>query len=273
MVGFSWLVGDDTIKFLHEESERVICKSTSSVSCHYVVVVYSPATSLHRVDYSLLVSINKEHVLLKENMPVKSTLLVGEYDYYKYQIMPDPDIVNVYVSITPLSGDPELFTSRTLQTPGWEGFEKIACFCVNILHYSRAEIDNMPEYQTIYISTYGLSTTTYTINIIIQRNIEKQQAILLYDGVHQKGVFVNGIRNIVFAINIPEHTAGVIVVHLQEIKGSCRMVIRKSNTTQQLVTSRDTVVLEAEDLLNAEGKQVYAGFEVLVEMIGNELNT
>lgn len=81
--------------------------------------------------------------------------------------MPDPDIVNIYVSITPITGDPELFTSRTTDSPGWDGFEKIACFCVNILHYSKEEIDRMPEYQTLYISTYGLSTTTYTINIII----------------------------------------------------------------------------------------------------------
>jgi len=82
--------------------------------------------------------------LLKENVPYKSTLLIDQYDYYKYSIMPEPDMETLYVYVTPITGDPELFVSRFLQKPGWEGYEKAACFCVNLLNYTKQEIDEYP---------------------------------------------------------------------------------------------------------------------------------
>jgi hypothetical protein len=83
--------------------------------------------------------------------------------------MPDSDLETLYIYVTPITGDPELFASRFLRKPGWDGFEKIACFCVNLLNYTKTELDQYPLFNTIYISLYGLSTTTYTINIILER--------------------------------------------------------------------------------------------------------
>lgn len=137
-------------------------------------------------------NINKKHIILREGVPYKSTLLVEQYDYYKYQIMPEPDLETIYIYVTPITGDPELFASRFQPKPGFEGFEKVACFCVNLMNYTKVEIDQNPQYTALYISVFGLSTTTYTINVIIERKDDennKKKEIILYDGIPQKSVF------------------------------------------------------------------------------------
>jgi hypothetical protein len=67
---------------------------------------------LQKLDYSLGVNINKDPIVLREGVPFKSTLLVEQYDYFIYQIMPEPDLETIYIYVTPITGDPELFASR-----------------------------------------------------------------------------------------------------------------------------------------------------------------
>ena len=109
-------------------------------------------------------------MILKENHPIKSTLTVHDYDYYMYTVIPDPDILTLYFQLTPLTGDPDLFAARTMKEPGFaNGWEKAACFCVNLLSFTYSEIQAVPQYNTIYLSVFGLSSTTYTINVLIER--------------------------------------------------------------------------------------------------------
>jgi hypothetical protein len=42
------------------------------------------------------VSINKNHIKLKENFPIKSHLLVDDTDLFMYVVAPDPNIEAIY---------------------------------------------------------------------------------------------------------------------------------------------------------------------------------
>jgi hypothetical protein len=67
-----------------------------------------------------------------------------------------------------------------------DSWEKAACFCVNLLSFTKAELDRFPQFNTLYISVYGLSVTTYTINVHILRSIVNEgihKEVLLYDGL------------------------------------------------------------------------------------------
>lgn len=64
-----------------------------------MIVVYTNggnATYYEHTAFSLHVSVNKKHITLKENFPIKSHLLVENSDLYKYVITRDPNIQAIY---------------------------------------------------------------------------------------------------------------------------------------------------------------------------------
>lgn len=60
LIGYSNMVGDDKIVFLHNASNSSVCGPLLQKNCNYAIIIYSSSQQLHnRVDYSLTVDILK----------------------------------------------------------------------------------------------------------------------------------------------------------------------------------------------------------------------
>jgi len=149
---------------------------------------------------------------LKEGIPVRDSVRVGEYRYYVFNLYRTTNITSIFFQVTPINGDPDLFISRDIQTPGFQGFEKAACFCVNLIEYMSTELftEKDSRNNTFYIATYGLTNADYTINVIIERNstddngeIILEKPTQLFNHLPQKSVFKDTESMAFFDIILP----------------------------------------------------------------------
>jgi hypothetical protein len=55
---------------------------------------------------------------LRDGVPVRDWVQTGKYDYFRYEVAADP-LPGSYLTftVTPFSGDPDLYASATLQFP------------------------------------------------------------------------------------------------------------------------------------------------------------
>lgn len=110
----------ENIKITHRELQSRVCGSIDAVAegnmCYLIIGVVGTYNSgstgsgqgdLDNNHFSMTVSYSDSTVTLQSGVPVSSSVQAKEYEYYKYSItIPHVDVV---ISVTPISGDPDLF--------------------------------------------------------------------------------------------------------------------------------------------------------------------
>jgi hypothetical protein len=78
--------------------------------CYLIIGVFGPSDSGGvAASFSLVLTITDSIVTLSEGVPVRGSVDKFDYAYYKYTLTtPSTDVV---ISVTPFSGDPDMFVS------------------------------------------------------------------------------------------------------------------------------------------------------------------
>ena len=215
---YSDMMGNDFLP-LHHNGTR--CQNnTSSPFCVYLITVYANKSLAitNRTEFRLIASIDNKHTYLKEQTPIKTTIDIQSSDFYRFTLLNAEDVLSVNFQVTVLGGQPDLFVSRTEQYPGFGRFEKAACFCQNLVRYTKDTPSDAPLNSTYFIAVYGMTLATYTINVFIERNTTDNHVIKLYNSIPQKYVMAPSDEYAYFQFKVSEIN-GPIDIMLTPIKG------------------------------------------------------
>ena len=160
----------------------------STGDCLYAVGLYGNTVAGQNSHYSILATHSQVHTVLQELVPVKQSLQLNEYHYYKWTLLDDINILSVHFQLTPISGAAGLYSTKTFEYPTKERFEKVACFCAHILTYCGFNPKDRPLKGTYYLAVYGFTHATYTLTAITRSSLEPS-VVQLTEGVPQRYTF------------------------------------------------------------------------------------
>ncbi len=132
--------------------------SSACTNCWYDVMVHSNVKSF----YVITAQTSNTVLDLPSGLPVTSTVQEGQVVYYSIFIeSPDRDLV---VSVTPQSGDPDLFVSNVVNRPNMDTCNACSGCCK---HSRRIGADTVtierPKEGFYYIGVHAYTTSTFTI--------------------------------------------------------------------------------------------------------------
>jgi hypothetical protein len=141
----------------------------------YIIAVYGYTVS----DYSLVASTSTSHTILRPGIPVRDSVALEGYQYYKFQTVKGGDDVNIVA--TTITGDADLYVSRFSTKPSTIDFEWTSRQWGDDAVYIEGS-----AIETYYIAVYGYRAATYTLtaNIVAINNTHSS---LLVDGIPQNG--------------------------------------------------------------------------------------
>ena len=159
---------NDIYSSLSETGEDIIYishKPNSSLPIHYRYVVGVLGKSEERSSFIITASLydDTEHVLM-DGVPWRMTVPKEGYRYFRYTI-DNPVVTNITFILTPISGDPDLYVSRTVTMPDYDRAEKVSrnTFTkVDSVVYSQG-VDGSYLNGTYHLTVYSMSVSTFTI--------------------------------------------------------------------------------------------------------------
>jgi len=147
-----------------------LCSSIEQ-GCFFLVAVFGQQNSASEVlsEYTLLVTTVTAQVLLQDGVPVRGHASRGKYAFYEFiNSIPGADLT---LSVTPFSGDPDLFMSLSPHQPNRTSFTwTSAWYGAETLTLQAEELDTacLPDPGnkkacSYFLSVYGFSNTTFTV--------------------------------------------------------------------------------------------------------------
>eukprot|EP00499_Haloplacidia_sp_CaronLabIsolate_P003203 CAMPEP_0196770370 /NCGR_PEP_ID=MMETSP1104-20130614/1097_1 /TAXON_ID=33652 /ORGANISM="Cafeteria sp., Strain Caron Lab Isolate" /LENGTH=2418 /DNA_ID=CAMNT_0042140481 /DNA_START=96 /DNA_END=7352 /DNA_ORIENTATION=+ len=128
--------------------------------------------------FAFYVSDTGADLVLIQDIPVRAYVARGEYDYFKYTIPAAHKGDELFISVTPISGDPDLLVARgdhpTVGTAEWSSYS----YGGDLVTVPATYHSN----QTYYIGVYGFSASTFSIAVNLKGTI------MLADGIPQHGM-------------------------------------------------------------------------------------
>lgn len=129
-------------------------------------------------------STSSSSTLLRDGIPQSGHINHGEIGYYTYHV--DNSGCKLTFSVTPLSGDPDLFVSRKIEKPTKETSERLSMkFGGDSVIFDPAETGNY------YIGVGSTTDSSYGITATSKCS-DKESATTLVDGVPQAGILEKG---------------------------------------------------------------------------------
>jgi len=153
----------------------------------YFILLHAVVDSM----YVLMGSTQQGIIHLSVGIPQRETVQRGEDEYFQFDIPASERTKDLSITVTPLSGDPDLVVSTTLQYPN------ISMNCNGPCYDQRSSLlggdvilfphTRFGAAEQVYIAVWGYTTSTFTITVSMEA------PVTLADGIPQAGsVLVGG---------------------------------------------------------------------------------
>jgi hypothetical protein len=151
--------------------------------CTYFIGVHGRGRN---ASYSLVVTTSAQRLLLQPGIPVREWVAQREFEYFTFIVPDQPVGQDLTITLTALTGDPDLFVSRTCVYPNqtcndWSSIA-VGGDAVGIPNAAPG---------SYFISVYAFYNSTFSISAFLESNSSNSTALLL-NGVPQSGVVNNG---------------------------------------------------------------------------------
>ncbi|CAG9324585.1 unnamed protein product [Blepharisma stoltei] len=226
--------GSDSITISHQANS---CRA--NLTCAYLIGVKGSSSS--RSDYTVLATYNSTmEQFLQEGRPVSMSVTGGDYKYFKYNVF-NITVMQVEFILTPITGDPDLFSSRTYQpsTSNYEMSSRKNGVMVDSIKYAKG-VDGETLNGEYHVAVY--STLSSSFSIVAKETIPgTNTTILIYPGHPQKDTLFNSndtdYRIYYFPIHFTQQTKKPIRVSLTPITGKFSLYV--ANQLENLDWSRE----------------------------------
>lgn len=161
------------------------CVSTSSDGCIYYVGVYGETDS----NFTLSMSSSGSSYMLQNGRPIREFLTTNTMDYFAFDVS-NPNY-NLLVSVTPITGDPDLFMSVTNPRPNMTNYD----FASRQSGGDAILITNATVTR-YYIGVHAYTNTSFTLLASTYGVNDTAQAVMLVDGVPQNSIV--GQHNVLY---------------------------------------------------------------------------
>lgn len=129
--------------------------------CSYLVGVHSLSRF---AAYQMTYSLDHTLIALRAGVSVTDHVIVGELDYYTFLL--DSDFSSLKISLTTVSGDPDLFVSTTIKRPGVGNYTWLSYrYGSDTLIIDPSKDSSACTHCTYYIAVYGAYESTYSITV------------------------------------------------------------------------------------------------------------
>jgi hypothetical protein len=174
----------------YEGTQSLVISHTDEnfcVNCVYFVLVYGVTDA----EFVVQANTNLATVRLQSGYPFTSSVSQGEYRYF--QVTNPLYFGAITVTVTPFSGDPDLYVSVTTQTPTSSDFDWVS-MAYGADHITVDYSSEGYAEGEWYIGVYGWSNSTFTITVNLQDLTDVDDAsgitTTLIDGVPQTGLLL-----------------------------------------------------------------------------------
>lgn len=153
----------------------------SGSSCVYLVGVYGDSEA----HYTLVATTSKQSQTLQNGIPVRDWAETDVYQYYVFTV--DQDDLDLTVTVTAFSGDPDLFVSPSVLRPNSTSPDTLA----SRVYGGDAVTFKNAKKGTYGIGVYAFQNATFSIVALLQ-SASDNSMVLLVDGVPQSGNLTAG---------------------------------------------------------------------------------
>ena len=133
--------GKDSIRFLFNEADCHIEIEDYDYGkiniCTYQIGVYGNSTSTLSSHYSLIAKHSNTHTILIEGTPIRSSLEINEYEFYKFNVQNDTNIDSLSFVVTNIGGDVTVFSSRKIKFPNSTTYDMASFFEMDPCTYKK----------------------------------------------------------------------------------------------------------------------------------------
>lgn len=241
------LSGQETIAFTHTPKE---CAPDSLLDwffgianhCYYAVAVVNSGVT-KRSKYHLNPFVVGSLVQLPESVAVRGHVELDEDDYYIFSITEEVDFVSLVIQVTAISGEVEIFGSKTERYPSETNYDFRNYFFDTIIIRKEDNKDGKLK-GNYYINVHGQEASTYSIIAYFQFtpppsnattpnatnntnpfSSDNDRTIELNEGIPQHIVLTKGGSVLLsFSVNLEYHLHREIDVVLQPNGGKFNMV-------------------------------------------------
>jgi len=236
--------GDDYVMIPHNGYSCV------TSACRYVIAVISQDSGMG-AKYLLSATFDESnHYRLMHDVPVRMTLQRQGYLYFQYTAF-SAEADSLTFQLTPTSGDPDLYISRSNTTPTTSDFEKASTnvgVFMDSVTYRRGE-DGIALNGTYHVAVYSWAQTTFSL-VVHESVPDRNSTIRLYQGQPQQGIVYQNRPNradsdyriYMFETNFPEGQWPAITVSLTTLTGILHMYV--ANSPEALDWLQETFLYE-----------------------------
>ena len=191
--GTNSLSGRESVSFNHTPS---VCASRGffdlirrlKPECIYAVAVINSGNT-SRTRYNLKVNIPESITQLPESTPLRGHVRINGDDYYSFTVAEEMNSTEIVVQVTSISGEVEVFISKTERYPSLETSE-IAMSFMNSFVIDKESTKDKHLAGTYYINVHGVEVSTYSIIAYFRPSSNEQpsddmRSIELSEGVTQ----------------------------------------------------------------------------------------
>lgn len=169
--------------------DQVLIPRGDGRMCHHCwlnIGVYGYSTSA----FSIVASTSNAQILLQDGISVREQLGQGEYGYFKFVLGADGS--NLTVTVTPLSGDPDVLVSDLFEFPSLINIGNHTWWSANMGLMSDSVVLQNTHAGMYFIAVLGWSNSTFTIQAHADLPGGGGTLQRLSDGVPQSGTVSSG---------------------------------------------------------------------------------
>jgi hypothetical protein len=202
----NWYSGENIVIY-HTDSNFCLTSATIGPAgriCMYVIGIYGQTAST----FSIQMTSSNAVLVLRDSIPVRDWVPTGQLDYFSYQVAtaPQPGSYLTF-TVTPMNGDPDLYTSQTIQFPNSTtggDTKKSNYFGGDSIKY------DMPAIGQYYISVHAFLNTTFTLLAQYHTANDSQSVTTLINGVPQDDLVPSQrFRYYKLTLNNPHETLSI----------------------------------------------------------------
>jgi hypothetical protein len=246
----------------------VIPRASGCVDCSYIIGIYGHVDSV----FSVSAGGDQTALRLIDGRPERDYANVNEYEYYSFEVVTDhQDVVFI---LTPFSGDPDLFVSRTNPHPNATDYDwKKRSFGTDVIPIVYGS-DPKGGPGVYYVSVFGFRNSSYTILAATNNDYPA----LLMPGIPQSG-YVLQSQNDYYICFLPADMNSVLKIALTTISGDTDLYVNVGDNPAKPLLSNsmyrstqisgdDLVVIRHEDPAVAANCLTHStsGCEVLIDV-------
>lgn len=245
------LSGQETIQFTHSPKE---CAPDSLLDwffgvadhCYYAVAVVNSGTT-KRSKYHLNPFVAGSIVQLPESVATRGHVELDEDDYYVFTVTEEVDFVSLVIQVTPISGEVEIYASKTERYPN-ETIYDFRNYFFDTIIIRKEDTPDKRISGTYYINIHGVESSTYSIIAYFQVNpsavndttgngtnqldTDNDRTIEMNEGVPQHLVLTKGGSVLLsFSVNFEYDLRREVDVILQPNGGRFNMYATNGNFT------------------------------------------